>query len=137
MMASAAISASGIELVLDIGSWISLTLGAVFCVIGALGTLRLPDVYTRTHAASITDTLGAGLVLFGLLLQAGSPEVAVRLVMIYAFMLFTGPAAGHALVKAAYAKGVWAAGVPLRPARETSAGADGSAKADPSSEGGT
>ena len=100
------------ELALDVASWFCLTVGAALCVIGAIGTLRLPDLYTRTHAASITDTLGAGLVLLGCLLQAGTPLVAVKLVMIYAFMLYTGPAAGHALVKAAYARGGLAAGIP-------------------------
>ena len=79
--------------------------------VGGIGTLRLPDLYTRTHAASITDTLGAGLILLGLALQAGIGLVAVKLVMVYAFMLLTGPAASHALVKAAYAQGLKAAGI--------------------------
>ncbi|MGD8859418.1 MAG: monovalent cation/H(+) antiporter subunit G [Myxococcales bacterium] len=94
------------ELALEIGSWICLTVGSAFCAIGGIGILRLPDLYTRTHAASITDTLGAGLLLLGLGLQAGLSLVSVKLLMVYAFMLITGPAASHALVKAAYAQGV-------------------------------
>jgi len=101
-------------LALDIGSWLCLVVGSIFCVIGGLGTLRLPDLYTRAHSASITDTLGAGLVLLGCALQADAALVAVKLVMIYALMLYTGPAATHALVKAAYARGVLAAGIPDR-----------------------
>ncbi len=53
---------------LDIVSWILLSTGTIFCGIGGIGLLRMPDLYTRTHAASISDTLGAGLVLSGLLL---------------------------------------------------------------------
>lgn len=102
------------QMALDAASWFCLMVGSAFCVIGAVGTLRLPDLYSRTHAASITDTLGAGLVLLGLTFQAEHPLVAVKLVMIYLFMLYTGPAAGHALVKAAYARGLRAYGVPER-----------------------
>ena len=66
------------NLVLDILSWVSLTAGSVFCVIGAVGVLRMPDFYSRTHAASVTDTLGAGLVLLGLMFQAEEFIVLVR-----------------------------------------------------------
>ena len=102
---------------LDVLSWLVLGAGSIFCVIGAAGILRFPDFYTRTHAASITDTMGAGLVLLGLMLQAGklaheagwtiAPTlVIVKLAMIIAFILITSPTAGHALVKAAYAHGL-------------------------------
>lgn len=88
------------------GSWLCLTLGAFFCVVGGIGLLRLPDLYTRTHGAAITDTMGAGLVLLGLMLQAGLTLTTVKLFMVLAFMLLTGPAAGHALVKAARSHGL-------------------------------
>ena len=99
-------------------SWGSLVLGALFCIIGGIGILRFPDFYTRTHAASITDTLGAGLVLLGLMFQAvammlpgeqyvaGSWIVLVKLIMVAVFILLTAPTSGHALVKAAYAHGL-------------------------------
>ena len=45
--------------------------GCFFCVVGGVGLIRLPDFYTRTHGASITDTLGAGLLLMGLMLLSG------------------------------------------------------------------
>jgi hypothetical protein len=45
--------------------------GGFFCVVGGIGLLRMPDFYTRMHAASVTETLGAGLILLGLMLQAG------------------------------------------------------------------
>ena len=59
--------------------------------------MRMPDFYTRMHAASVTDTLGAGLILLGLLLQAGFTLVAVKLLMIGLLIFFTSPTATHAL----------------------------------------
>lgn len=91
---------------IDIPSWICLLAGSVFCVIGALGVLRMPDFYTRMHAASVVDTLGAGLILLGLILQAGLSLVAAKLVMIGLLLFFTGPVAGHALAKAAMRRGL-------------------------------
>ena len=93
-------------MLLDGLSWICLSLGAIFCVIGGVGLLRFPDLYSRTHAATITDTLGAGLLLVGLMLQAGPGLTAVKLLMVLIFLFATGPAASHALVKAAYAHGL-------------------------------
>ena len=94
------------ELALDLLSALLLVVGGLFSVIGGVGLLRLPDFYTRTHAASIPDTMGAGLMLLGLALQSPHWIVAVKLLAILGFMLFTSPTAGHALVKAAYAHGV-------------------------------
>lgn len=94
------------EQILDIASWVLLVSGGLFCVIGAIGILRMPDFYTRTHAASITDTMGAGLMLAGLILQAGPTLVSAKLAMLILFTLVASPTAGHALVKAAYAHGV-------------------------------
>ena len=87
-------------------SWICLAAGGFFCVTGALGLVRMPDFYTRMHAASVTETLGAGLILLGLLLQAGLTLIAVKLLMIGLLIFFTSPTATHALAKAAYARGV-------------------------------
>ena len=92
--------------VADILSWICLAVGGAFCVVGALGLVRMPDFYTRMHAASVTDTVGAGLMLLGMLLQAGLSLVAVKLLMIGLLLLFTNPAATHALAKAARARGL-------------------------------
>ena len=87
-------------------SWICLAAGGLFCVTGALGLVRMPDFYTRMHAASVIETLGAGLILLGLLLQAGLTLIAVKLLMIGLLIFFTSPTATHALAKAAYARGV-------------------------------
>ncbi|MFP6654330.1 MAG: monovalent cation/H(+) antiporter subunit G, partial [Myxococcota bacterium] len=54
------------ELAREIAVWCCLVLGSVFSVIGGIGMIRMPDFYTRSHAAGITDTLGATLILLGL-----------------------------------------------------------------------
>jgi multicomponent Na+:H+ antiporter subunit G len=86
---------------LNILSWLILLAGAVFLLIGAIGVLRFPDFYSRLHAVSVCDTMGAGLVLVGLMLQGGLSLVTVKLVLMFYFMMFTGPTAVHALAEAA------------------------------------
>ena len=85
------------DTVLDILSWIFLLGGAIFLLIGAIGVLRFPDFYTRLHAVSVCDTMGAGLVLVGLMLQGGLSLVTVKLLLMFYFLIFTGPTAVHAL----------------------------------------
>jgi multicomponent Na+:H+ antiporter subunit G len=94
------------DAVVDLASWISLVLGSAFCVVGGIGMIRMPDFYTRTHAASLTDTLGATLILFGLGLQAGLSLITVKLIFVLVFIYLTSPTSAHALVKAAYSRGV-------------------------------
>jgi multicomponent Na+:H+ antiporter subunit G len=91
---------------IDLASWILIVGGSVFCVIGALGLLRMPDFFTRMHAASIIDTLGAWLLLIGMMLQAGLTLVTVKLIVIALLLFFTSPTATHALARAARARGV-------------------------------
>ena len=91
---------------MESASWIFLGAGSGFCVIGGIGLLRMPDFYARTHAAGVTDTMGAGLVLLRLMLQAPTALIGVKLVIILGFLWLVGPTAGHALFKAAYADGV-------------------------------
>lgn len=91
---------------LDLASWMLLVAGGLACLVGALGMLRMPDFYTRAHAAGVTDTLGAGGVLLGLILQAGWSLVAVKLAIIGLLVFFTSPAATHALVRAALGHGL-------------------------------
>lgn len=92
--------------VLEIVSGALLGAGGLFCVIGAVGLLRMPDFYTRVHAASVTDTLGVGLILAGLILQAGWTLVMAKLVVIGLLVFFTSPAAAHALARAALGRGL-------------------------------
>ena len=101
--------------ILDVLSWISIVAGLFFMLVGALGLLRLPDVYTRLHGAGMTDTMGAGFLLLGMVFQTiidmmhGETSywlVLVRLVFVYGFVLFTSPIATHALARAGLAGGV-------------------------------
>jgi len=94
------------SILLDALGWAFLVAGGAFCIVGAVGMLRMPDLFTRMHAASVIDTLGAGLILLGLLLQAPSWQVGAKLALIMVLLLFTSPAATHALAKAAVARGV-------------------------------
>lgn len=87
-------------------AWGSMMLGLGFTVVGAVGVLRMPDVYTRLHAAGMTDTMGAGFLLIGLALNEGLTLIAMRLVLIWIFLLFTSPVGTHALAKAALHGGV-------------------------------
>ena len=91
---------------LDVLSWALLVAGGAFCVIGALGLVRLRSFFPRTHAASVIDSAGAGLLLAGMLLQSGSWLVAVKLVAIGLLIFFASPTATHALANAALARGV-------------------------------
>jgi multicomponent Na+:H+ antiporter subunit G len=91
---------------LDVLSWGLIAAGGAFCVIGALGLVRLRSFFPRTHGASVIDSAGAGLILAGLLLQAGWTLVAVKLVFIGLLIFFASPTATHALANAALARGV-------------------------------
>ena len=82
-------------------SAILLLVGSVFALIGSIGIVRMPDVFTRLHAAGITDTLGAAGVLLGLALKAGFSLLLVKLLLMLAFLLLLNPTACHALARAA------------------------------------
>jgi multicomponent Na+:H+ antiporter subunit G len=90
----------------DVLSWIFLMAGAFFAIVGAVGVLRLPDLYTRLHASGVTDTLGAGLILVGLMFQAGLTQVTIKLILVLAFLWFTSPVSTHALARAALQSGL-------------------------------
>jgi multicomponent Na+:H+ antiporter subunit G len=83
-----------------------LIVGAVFALIGAIGVLRLPDFFTRLHAGGITDTMGAGSILIGLMFYAGPSLVTFKLATILFFLLITSPTSAHALSKSALTHGV-------------------------------
>lgn len=91
---------------LDILSWVFLVSGGFFAVVGGIGVLRLPDVYTRLHGSGMTDTMGAGLILTGLMFQAGLSLVTVKLFLVLLFLWLTSPISTHAVAKAALHVGV-------------------------------
>ncbi len=87
-------------------SWICISAGCFFTLTGAFGLVRMPEVYTRMHAASVIDTLGAGFLIIGMVLQAGLTLVSAKLVFILALIFFTGPVITHALAQAASEAGI-------------------------------
>jgi len=91
---------------LDIISWACIIAGGLFCLIGGVGIIRLRDMYARMHGASLIDTLGIGLILTGLMFQAGFTLVTAKLVLILAFVFFTSPTTTHALARAALNSGL-------------------------------
>jgi len=95
-----------IELILNLISAGLLAAGSIFVLIGAFGLIRLPDFYTGLHAAGITDTLGAELILLALMFQAGLSLVTVKLILISLFIFFTSPTATHAVANAARVMGL-------------------------------
>jgi len=94
------------NMAIDILSWILLSLGGVFVFIGGLGALRMPNLYTRMHAASLTDTMGALLIIGGIMLQAGATLATIKLAAILLFLLLTSPTASNALASAAILSGL-------------------------------
>jgi len=96
-----------VSALLDTLSWVLLTLGGVSVLVGGIGALRMPDLYTRMHAASVTDSLGAILVLGGIMLQAGWSLATIKLIAILLFLLLTSPTSSNALASAALLAGTW------------------------------
>ena len=94
------------DVVLNIIGWPVMIAGGVFMFIGGVGMIRFPDMYTRMHAASVTETLGTGLVLFGMLIHATDWLVAVKILMLGFFLFVTGPTSAHALAKTALQGGL-------------------------------
>ncbi len=94
------------ELLLDIISAVLLAAGAFFVFVGGVGVMRMPDFYTRMHAASLTDTGGAALIIAGLLVQGGFTLASAKLLAIFLFLFLTSPTASYALANAALLSGL-------------------------------
>ncbi len=89
--------------------WVSVGLivaGLFFTLVAAVGLVRMPDLYSRAHATSKTDTLGTVLTLAGVALafEAGVPRA--KLLILAVFMLITNPTATHAITRSAYDQGI-------------------------------
>ena len=83
-----------------------LVAGAVFSVIGGIGIVRLPEFFSRMHGAGITDTMGAGLVIIGLMFLAGASLTTFKLLVILFFLTITSPSSCHALARSALTHGL-------------------------------
>jgi multicomponent Na+:H+ antiporter subunit G len=95
-----------IQMILWVVGAVMLALGSLFVLIGGIGAVRMPNLYTRVHAASLTDSLGPILVLGGLMLHGGLSLETLKLGAILIFMLLTGPTATYALANAALLSGM-------------------------------
>lgn len=92
-------------IIADILRDIALGLGAFFVLVGALGLVRMPDVFTRMHAVSVIETLGVGLLVVGMMIEVGFGLVFLKLAFILVLFFFTGPVVIHALAQAALGSG--------------------------------
>jgi len=97
------------DILLSILSWILMSVGAFFVFAGAIGVWRFPDFCCRIHVVCFSDSLGAELIIFGLIVQAfvlldGSAAllIAVKLLIIGLFLFFTSPTSTHAIANAAH-----------------------------------
>ncbi len=94
---------------MSVADWISATLvlvGAFFFLAGTAGLLRFPDVYTRLHSLTKADNVGLGFVVVGLMLQAESLSVALKLFLIWLLVLPAGATAAHLVASAALRGGI-------------------------------
>ena len=90
---------------LDSISGILLAGGSFFILVGGIGLIRLPDFYARMHGAGVTDTLGAGLFIAGLMIQGGLSLITVKLLLILVCYFFASPTSSYALANAALSQG--------------------------------
>ncbi|QLH79302.1 monovalent cation/H(+) antiporter subunit G [Halosimplex rubrum] len=84
-----------------------LSLGGVFfAIVAAVGLVRLPDLYTRAHSTSKSETLGAVLTLSAVAIAFGTSMSTVKAVLLLVFMFLTNPTAAHAITRAAAEQGI-------------------------------
>ena len=94
---------------MDAVSWLAIGLaaaGAFFGLVAAVGLVRLPDVYTRAHAASKSDTLGAVLALAGAAVAIQADIATIKALLLLLFLFLTNPTAAHAIARAAREQGI-------------------------------
>tara|TARA_B100000686_G_C16171224_1_gene656372 strand:- start:151 stop:471 length:321 start_codon:yes stop_codon:yes gene_type:complete len=77
-----------------------LIIGSLFLLIGAIGLIRMPDVFTRMHAASVMETAGASLIILGLIINTGFTIVSLKLIVILLAIFYISSVATHALARA-------------------------------------
>ncbi|MEA1920364.1 MAG: monovalent cation/H(+) antiporter subunit G [Campylobacterota bacterium] len=93
-------------IVIDWLSDICLLLGGILTLTGAVGLLRLPNFYTRLHAASVTESLAATLLIIGIILDTGWALDSAKLLLIIVIMIIANPTITHALCRAAAHGGI-------------------------------
>ena len=93
------------EYLIQYSSIFFLFLGCFFILSGSIGLIKLPDVFSRIHAAGLIDTLGTGFVILALIIYSGFSLVSLKLFLIPLFILFTSPISSHAISLYAYESG--------------------------------
>lgn len=89
----------------DLLAAVGILLGAGFVLVAAIGVLRMPDLYTRMHAATKAGALGAGLLVLSVAVAIGDAAFTGRAVATVVFVVLTAPVAAHALGRAHYRSG--------------------------------
>ena len=105
------------DIFLNIFCWVLIISGSFFVIVGAFGTYRFSDFWSRLHAASITDSAGVILLLIGMGVYSGLTLITFKLLVIGLFLFITGPTSTHAVANAALVSG-------LRPPKLQSNNAD-------------
>ena len=99
-----------LDISIEIISIISFVVGVFFILTGSIGLIRLPDVFSRIHAAGMIDTAGSAFIILGMCLQSGFSLVTAKLVFIGIFIFFTSPITGHVTANLARKKGLYPVG---------------------------
>jgi multicomponent Na+:H+ antiporter subunit G len=93
-------------MIVDILSGLCIGAGVIALLVGSLGLIRLPDLYSRTHAVGMMDTAGVGFIILGLIIHEGFTLVSVKLALVGIFLFFTSPIATHAVAQVAHRSGL-------------------------------
>ena len=94
------------DTLINLISFIFIFIGSITILIGSLGLLRLPDVFSRIHAVGMIDTAGIGFIIFGLLIYSGFTIVSIKLLILGFVLIFTSPISGHAVAISAKKTGL-------------------------------
>ena len=92
--------------ILEMFSITLLMIGATFFLVGTVGLLRFPDVYTRLHALAKVDNLGLGFTVLGLLIQAPGPVAALKLILVWLLALVASATVSYLIAQRALDKGI-------------------------------
>ena len=84
-------------LLIELFSYLFILIGSILILVGSIGLLRLPDVFSRIHAVGMIDTAGIGFIILGLLLHSGFSNTSIYLIIMGAILFFTSPISGHAV----------------------------------------
>ena len=94
------------DVILNIFTGICFFIGSLSIIIGACGLIKLPDIFSRIHAAGMIDTGGTAFFILGMVFQTGWSLITVKLILIGVFVLFTSPVTSHVTANLARQKNI-------------------------------